>query len=78
MVQVAAIRKRFAAFVTLEWAPTVVPVQVYHQVTSAQKSLFADVTDKRPVFQVHLGVMIIVSNAGKALTTGLADKGLFT
>jgi hypothetical protein len=78
MVQVAAIGERLAALVTLEGAPTVMPVQVHHQVASTQKSLFANMTNEWPVFLVHLDVMIVVSNAGKALAACLADEGLFT
>lgn len=78
VVQVAAIGERFPALVTLEGAPTVMPVEVHHQVAPAQKSLFADVTNKGPVFLVHLGVVIVVSNAGKSLAARLADEWFFS
>jgi hypothetical protein len=36
------------------------------------------VTNKGPVFLVHLGVVIVVSDAGKSLAARLADERFFT
>lgn len=78
VVQVAAIGERLPTLVTLERAPTVMPVEMHHQIASAQKSLFANMTNKWSLFLVHLGVVIVVTDTGKALATHLADEGFFT